>query len=209
MRIQWLWFGSQLRGAVGVGHSTQRGGQGAAPVRQRGAGHCCPRSFAHLLGCPGVVCTARCSVKQSRDQAPPPTPPHTTLQRQREADAGAAGHQEGRLPGRVGRGGAPTPFLKCCTATRWWPSASVPATHLLNARSGSGLPCHLHKTTTTKCSATCVAPPPSPRLQSKGSSSLKADELLDLLKADISLDDVPQSGEPDEAVRYNCLLVLL
>lgn len=39
-----------------------------------------------------------------------------------------------------------------------------------------------------------------PPLQSKGSSSLKADELLDLLKADISLDDVPQSGEPDEAV---------
>ncbi|PRW20842.1 ATP-dependent DNA helicase DDM1 isoform X1 [Chlorella sorokiniana] len=30
-------------------------------------------------------------------------------------------------------------------------------------------------------------------------SSLKADELLDLLKADISLNDVPQSGEPDQA----------
>ena len=43
----------------------------------------------------------------------------------------------------------------------------------------------------------CISSTP---LQSKGSSSLKADELLDLLKADISLNDVPQSGEPDEAV---------
>ncbi|KAL4451633.1 hypothetical protein ABPG75_007295 [Micractinium tetrahymenae] len=33
---------------------------------------------------------------------------------------------------------------------------------------------------------------------SKNSSSLKADELMDLLKADVRLDDVPQSGEVDE-----------
>ena len=39
-----------------------------------------------------------------------------------------------------------------------------------------------------------------PSQPSKGNSSLKADELLDLLKADISLNDVPQSGEVDEKV---------
>lgn len=37
---------------------------------------------------------------------------------------------------------------------------------------------------------------------SKASSSLKADELLELLTADIKTeDDVPQSGEVDEKVR--------
>ncbi len=61
------------------------------------------------------------------------------------------------------------------------------------------MPVHLHGPSCTERDVTRLAPA-RPRLQSKGSSSLKADELLDLLKADISLDDVPQSGEPDEAV---------
>ena len=117
--------------------------------------------------------------------------------RQREADAGAPGHQEGRVPGRVHRRGARTP---ACSAARrvahasWLPHAS--------AAPGWGpvMP--------------PTPPPPHPPSRSPihlpqaaaargggGSSSLKAEDLLELLKADISLDDVPQSGEADDAVR--------
>jgi hypothetical protein len=52
-----------------------------------------------------------------------------------------------------------------------------------------------------------ACPTPLCLQSSKGSSSLKADELMDLLKADISLNDVPQSGEPDEQVSFCAFLV--
>lgn len=50
-------------------------------------------------------------------------------------------------------------------------------------------------------------PLPAARQSSK-SSSLKADELLELLKTDVSLNDVPQSGEVDEQVRLHVWGVL-